>query len=683
MTTPSEESALAGESAESTPSPSRLEEANQLISELENELQKRPSPSKLQEQIQWHALSTLVEQTRRLASLLGIPRNRLVFIGKVGVGKTTAICHLAGLSAKRRKVKKSKSGTERQVEVTEELLATGAGFTTLCEVEIAPTQNTTRFVIEPLPPDEVRRIVEDFCLAIWKRAFPNSQGNEETHDGGTAPTNFPPELMRAVRNMLKLKEGKKKGEADEAVELASKFEMNGYEQFKVRALELANIEARTESEIPCPPGEPDARSWIKKTFDEMNLMKRATISIPRRIILEVDQKLVTPQVRGVQAVVDTKGIDASQFNRADLDRYLRMDESALCLLTEGFDTAPTDVLPILQRHATPENPLALTKLVLMVLPRAGEPEKVQGQDGKVEDREAGIEFRRRQIEGTLRTYGLADLNIMFFDPLQHFREDSGEYTLPDSEAFEDARADHVEAWASIDRITAARVEAIWKRVLQVRESLNRIRKGTGFRPGEEDLVRQLRSDITEHRQASVSADRFVDRYRALWQGPNARHPMTLRAANNRYGKYPYRNIDVCYDAVPISEELVRASTQKKKDAILDLIRKVRENTETDSDLRELLSVLEKRVDDTYEAMVRKVGVMGQSHLQDAVFFPQDQSSEFWTNVRNRYGQGKGFREDVLNMYQDKLEGMEKFLSEAAERLWRSEFIDPILTFLAN
>ena len=75
-------------------------------------------------------------------------------------------------------------------------------------------------------------------------------------------------------------------------------------------------------------------------------------------------------------VVDTKGVDAAQFNREDLDRYIREDDTALCILTEGFDTAPTNVIPLLQRHITRENPLSQSKFILMVIPKGSDPEKV-------------------------------------------------------------------------------------------------------------------------------------------------------------------------------------------------------------------------------------------------------------------------------------------------------------------
>ena len=88
------------------------------------------------------ALADLRAELAELSELLGTTRHRLVFIGQVFVGKTTAICHLVGLTADREKKKTNKAGIEKMVRVTEDLMATGSGFTTLCEVWSPPRRRT-------------------------------------------------------------------------------------------------------------------------------------------------------------------------------------------------------------------------------------------------------------------------------------------------------------------------------------------------------------------------------------------------------------------------------------------------------------------------------------------------------------------------------------------------------------
>src|ERR1700730_5425454 len=387
----------------------------------------------------------------------------------------------------------------------------------------------------------------------------------------------------------------------------------------------------------------------------------------------------------VADVVDTKGVDAAQFNREDLDRYIRGDDTALCILAEGFDTAPTNVVQLLQRHVTKEAPLSLSKFVLMVIPRGSDPEKVVGGLGPVGDRESGIELRRSQIEETLSSQGIPRLGdrLLFFDPLRHFDDAGVDYRRrADSEPAE-VEADRDEAWAAISRAITMREEQVWDRVGQIEESLKKIRDGKGLNPAEEELVRHARQEIAEYRHINVvNADRFLELFRALWAGPGARHHMMLRATNNRFGLYPYRNIDIYYDAIPITEQLVRSATSGPKEAIVNVVRNVQSNSPEESDLRELFAVLEVRIDTSFEAMVRAVGATMHDYLRDTAFYPRDQSNQFWIDVQGRFGTGqRGFRDDVLSMYADQMEDHETILVSTADDCWRTLVIDPILQYL--
>ena len=659
-----------------------LNHAKNLIIEIDGELRERQDPKTALEQMRKSAIADLRAELEKLSRLLDTPRHRLVFIGQVAVGKTTVICHLVGLTAEREKRKKSKSGTETLLRVTEDLMATGSGFTTLCEVVVVPADRN-RFEIEPYPAEEVERTITEFCQAIWRRVYPDDESGPKT-GAVSDQVNFPPELVRAVRNMVKLPEGARRDD-DAAIRLAEEFTADGFEQFRLRVLNSARIDNRTQTVFSCPGNESDPAAWIKKTFDDLNLAVLDTVSIPRQITLNVESKLLSAHMDRVSDVVDTKGVDAAQFNREDLDRYIRNDDSALCILAEGFDTAPTNVIQLLQRHVIKEAPLSLSKFVLLVIPRGTDPEKVVGGRGPVGDRELGIELRRSQIEETLSSQGLPRLGdrLLFFDPLQHFEAAGVDYRRRSDSEPKDIEADRNEAWAAISHAIKMREDQVWERVGQIEESLNKIRDGKGLNPAEEDLVREARQSIAEYRHITVvNADRFLELFRALWVGPGARHHMVLRATNNRFGVYPYRNIDVYYDAIPITEQLIRAATSGPKDAILEIVRNVRLCSPEESDLRELFSVLEVRINSSFEEMVRAVGATMHDYLLNNAFHPRDQSNQFWIDVQSRFGTGqRGFRDDVLSMYADQMQGHEEVLADTADERWRTLVIDPVLQYL--
>jgi hypothetical protein len=331
----------------------RLAHTRDLIGESEVELAKYKTSTKVLDLMRRSALADLRKELIGLSEVLGTTHHRLIFIGRVSVGKTTAICHLVGLTAERDKKKPTKNDPEKIVRVTENLMATGSGFTTLCEVVVKPG-TANKFEIEPYPRQEVERTIADFCVNTWSKVYPESpEVGQKAASGELA--SFPTELVRAVRNMVKLPSGDRR-EDDAAIKLAREFSADEFDQFQAKVLILAHLDARTQTVFTCPPQEADARAWIKKTFDELNLARVDTVSIPQRITLHVDSKLLSPHMSRIAAIVDTRGVDASQFNREDLDRHIREDKSALCVLVERFGTAPTEVAPLLARHVTLEAP---------------------------------------------------------------------------------------------------------------------------------------------------------------------------------------------------------------------------------------------------------------------------------------------------------------------------------------
>src|SRR5262249_13900578 len=160
----------------------------------------------------------------------------------------------------------------------------GSGYTTLCEV-VVDSSDKTRFEIDPYPRTEVEQTISDFCITTWKKVHPDST------EPGQKEVNFPPELVRAVRNMVKLPEGER-SENDQALKLAREFDKNAYEEFRVQVLSQAKLDARVVTELECPADETDPRAWIKKTFDGINLAQLENVSIPKRITFRVEAKLL-------------------------------------------------------------------------------------------------------------------------------------------------------------------------------------------------------------------------------------------------------------------------------------------------------------------------------------------------------------------------------------------------------
>ena len=133
--------------------------------------------------------------------------------------------------------------------------------------------------------------------------------------------------------------------------------------------------------------------------------------------------------------------------------------------------------------------------------------------------------------------------------------------------------------------------------------------------------------------------------------------------------------------MPITEALLRKAYSASKEAVLKIICGVKETSPDGSELRALLGVLEKRVDSSFEQMVRSVAAHMQEYLAKTVFFPQNATNQFWNDVQVRYGKGPGYRDEVLDMYADQLDGNETELKSAALERWQKMVIDPVLEYL--
>ena len=85
---------------------------------------------------------------------------------------------------------------------------------------------------------------------------------------------------------------------------------------------------------------------------------------------------------------------------------------------------------------------------------------------------------------------------------------------------------------------------------------------------------------------------------------------------------------------------MRKAYSGSKEAVLGIIRAVNKSSKEGSELRALLGVLEKRVDSSFEEMVRAVAAHMQDYLSKTVFFPPNTTNQFWNEVQGRYGEGE-------------------------------------------
>ena len=146
------------------------------------------------EHIRKNSLISKLKRLDKISSILEIQKYRIVFIGTIGAGKTTAICHLFNLIHdidKAVEINKKK----RTVNVTEPLLSTGSGRTTISEV-IIRSDEKIYIEIDPYSKEKLEFLINDFC-----ESFYNNKPEGEV---------ISIEIERALRSITNLKKIQKK-----------------------------------------------------------------------------------------------------------------------------------------------------------------------------------------------------------------------------------------------------------------------------------------------------------------------------------------------------------------------------------------------------------------------------------------------------------------------------------------
>ncbi len=372
------------------------------------------------------ALRNIATRLDRIRELLQIKKYDLAFIGKVGTGKTTAICHIFNLLREEKKILDI-DGDRVEEKAIKEILATGSGRTTICEVVIR-TSTISFLEIEPFPEQDVKESIEIFCVCIWKKVHPKSQEAPDVSEPELAKSDaLPAELKRAVINLVGLKEITQQGnKIDEAAELAKQF--TSYRDFRDEVVRRAKLPNRTTTKI-----QPDLniiktvtsqKEWIEKKFNEINLCSLPDISIPRKIYVYLSPEILDLREYPFKSIIDTRGIDEGK-DREDLSYYIRDDAATICIFTEKFSDVPTNVIEIIRKYLTSESKDIDTKLALVAMPRQGETARIVGQSGQVSDKEEGIRVRTNQIKDSFEGQNINFLgdNILFYDALQFYDDE--------------------------------------------------------------------------------------------------------------------------------------------------------------------------------------------------------------------------------------------------------------------
>ncbi len=127
---------------------------SELRSKINEEIHNRISSRNFYDVLLTKTLKAKLKHLDDIEEILAYEKYKIVFIGRVGAGKTTAICHLFNLLTTLDKAENTNqslfTGQDKrkndEPEISE-ILKTGNGYTTLCEVELLLSEGESKIRI--------------------------------------------------------------------------------------------------------------------------------------------------------------------------------------------------------------------------------------------------------------------------------------------------------------------------------------------------------------------------------------------------------------------------------------------------------------------------------------------------------------------------------------------------------
>jgi len=577
---------------------------------------------------------------REAADYLLDLKHNFAFVGNIMVGKTTALCFVADLLIKEAKTLKQRVALE-----------TGAGWVTLCEVQVSALnpgpEEGGRFglVVYPQTENEVFRLASDICASLIAM-----------RDGKESESRVPEEIEKVLRSMADLPrkpaKGPEGGLEDPLLELAKTY--GTPEKLTAEFKSRMRLDERMTTDIWFSASSlQEGLVWLQAEFRRINSGRNAKVSLPKRIDVFVPMPLLKDPPYDPK-FIDTKGADETAI-RPDLQAYLD-DPRTVTILCSHFapDATMLDVLDHLT--ATGKAGAIADRIVFLVLPRPDEVLAINSEDGapidKVEDAYA---LREAQIRSRLAKFpGGKDLPILFFDASNEPPVPLGRRLLKKLDSLRLVQA------ARLKEIVSATDDLVTKyQQQQVQAALLKLA----------GRLQQFLATYSQLPPKTIEVDtRLLD---AL----NHRHARTVWASARRNGEWD--NLD-SYQIVGVSANMdARARSDAAAaamDAILDELSK-------DPDcvaIQTHLPVLKKNVAAWKLKFLEEVSRRSQEIFR-AALFPDD---GLWNECEAFWREGRGFRAKVARRVKTWCEDpAQEWVREAIEGIirkdWQDFFITPI------
>lgn len=567
--------------------------------------------------------------------------HKIVYVGEIGVGKTTAACRQAGLV----------TDPTNPADLKAMMLDTGGGRTTLCDVFV---QAGDQFVLnlDPLTNEEVYRLVAELCRSI-----------QERHDGDIAAgstADFKPaeEVERAIRNMAGFpRPARRKGAGipapDPAAELGTAS--SSLDEFKAEIASRLALWRRTRRSIEFEGGDPVAgRQWLRDTFTSINNGRHPDFSLPGKIAITVPFHLIADTPFHI-TVVDTRGVDGSAV-RPDIVGHLK-NKRAVTVLCSKWGSAPDPSLQDVLKHVseTEVDPALFSRVAVLVLARAGDALSMRHNSGEsAEDVAEGYEIKGEHVADALQRIGLLGVESAAFDAASDTPADLTRFLIGKIRALRQARA------------TAAKatIIAVDQMLVNVEEAQALATLGA--------INNELRIFAERH---TLLRDRGKPVQARLLSAIRDRHPRTVWAAARRAGSF--WNFDV-YQHIG---DGAAADAKRRCEPGVSGLREIIENHLADPAFESAHTFLGQLLDDV--SAWKADFVKAARHHAVAIFKPPlSEATELWAECDDKYGRGLNYKEVIASLIErwfDQQESLQDEFDRRVERAWRYSVLMPLRT----
>jgi len=573
-----------------------INELDALIEDINNQISdsENITDKKGYQYIAWHDFLKSIKEK------LENEKYKFVFIGQKGIGKTTTILELFGLN-------KKINGKY------EDFLTTASGGTTTCEVELLKSTNQLTYIeIEPIDLQLFSQYVDDFC----------SMYNDEDSLGENSY--LPSEIARSLRNMVGLKK--------KDIENLRKDCIN-YEKFKEEITRRMNLHNRNRIIIDCQKAEGTFFKDCQTKFNEINLCKIKDVMLPRKIKIFLTNDIFDFNENSfISSIVDTRGIDtilsssdANKMKREDILDYIDKEQkNCLFFFIDSIKPAPSQgISELLRTRLVTGNEFRFYLLVNIL---GNEAIEVMTDDGKAQSIQEGVDYKKEDILDKFK-----QLNIRFLSQNMLF------YNAKEN------NPNNTNLIMCIKENINNQIKYLYQLAYEVKNAYNRLKydyENNQYALQNFEQIQKLVENVN-------APNNVFDTLLSIFIGELRNIHHARLAAINRYSG-EYYAFDFFHEISLIVEDLFDEFFSRSKEKIIDKVNEFM-NYRNVSELDKInYRVFLEKFENDYGEYRNQLKDFIKSKVKECF------QERTWEQAINEYGQGKGYKDRVLDIYKTEL-----------------------------